>query len=47
MQNMVLFEIDDKTYRQWGSPIIMPRQQLKSLIEKAEHGRAKGRNTDK
>jgi hypothetical protein len=40
MQRMALFEIDDETYRQWGSPILTPRDKLKSLIEKAEQGSA-------
>ncbi|TGO02562.1 hypothetical protein PN36_23110 [Candidatus Thiomargarita nelsonii] len=37
---MALFEIDEQTYRQWGSPILTPRDKLKSLIEKAEQGGA-------
>ncbi len=40
MQRMALFEIDDKTYREWGSPVIMPRDKLKSLIEQADKGGA-------
>lgn len=39
-QRMALFEIDDKTYRAWGSPVILPRDKLKSLIEKAYQGGA-------
>ncbi|MEN8218635.1 MAG: CHASE2 domain-containing protein [Pseudomonadota bacterium] len=40
IQRMALIKIDDKTYRQWGSPILTPRDKLKSLIEKAEQGGA-------
>lgn len=39
-QRMALFEIDDKTYREWGSPVILPRDKLMSLIEKAYQGGA-------
>ena len=40
MQPLAFIEIDDRTYRQWGSPIITPRQQLRSLIEQAKRGGA-------
>lgn len=40
MQRMALFEIDDQTYREWGSPVITPRDKLKALIEAAEKGGA-------
>ncbi len=40
MQRMALFEIDDKTYRRWDSPVITPRDKLKALIEAAEKGGA-------
>ncbi|OAD19494.1 CHASE2 domain protein, partial [Candidatus Thiomargarita nelsonii] len=40
MQRMALFEIDDQTYREWGSPVLTPRDKLKALIEAAEKGGA-------
>jgi hypothetical protein len=40
MQPLALIEIDDSTYRQWGSPIITPRSAIRSLIEQAKHGGA-------
>lgn len=36
MQRMALFEIDEKTFREWGSPLLTPRDKLKALIEVAE-----------
>lgn len=35
-----LFDIDERTYRQWGSPRLIPRDKLKSLIERAVQGGA-------
>jgi CHASE2 domain-containing sensor protein len=35
MQRMVLITIDDQTYRDWGFPMMTPRDKLKGLIEKA------------
>ncbi len=40
MQRMALITIDDKTYRDWGFPVITPRDKLKALIEKAVQGGA-------
>jgi len=40
MQPLAFIEIDDRTYRQWGSPLITPREQLRSLIEQAKRGGA-------
>ena len=40
IQPLAFIEIDDLTYRQWGSPIITPRKQLRSLIEQAKQGGA-------
>jgi hypothetical protein len=40
MQRMALFEIDDQTYRDWGYPVITPRDKLKTLIEVAKNGGA-------
>jgi len=40
MQRMALFEIDEEAFRQWGSPVITPRDKLKALIEKAVKGGA-------
>jgi hypothetical protein len=40
MQPLALIEIDDLTYRQWGSPIITPRAAIRSLIEQAKQGGA-------
>jgi len=34
MQRMAI-AIDDKTYREWGVPVITPRNKLKMLIEKS------------
>jgi CHASE2 domain-containing sensor protein len=35
MQRIALVTIDDQTYREWGFPVITPRDKLKMLIEKA------------
>jgi CHASE2 domain-containing sensor protein len=35
-----LFTIDDKTHREWGSPLLTPRDKLKQLIEQARQGGA-------
>lgn len=35
IQRMALIVIDEKTHRQWGSPLLTPRDKLKSLIEQA------------
>jgi len=40
MRRMALITIDDKTYREWGFPVITPRDKLKALIEKAVQGGA-------
>ena len=40
MQRMMLFEIDEKTFRAWGSSVITPRDKLKALIEQARKGGA-------
>lgn len=40
MQRMALITIDDKTYHDWGFPVITPRDKLKALIEKAVDGGA-------
>jgi len=40
MQRLALVTIDDKTYREWGFPVITPRDKLKTLIEKAVEGGA-------
>jgi len=40
MRRMALIAIDDKTYREWGFPVITPRDKLKTLIEKAVEGGA-------
>jgi CHASE2 domain-containing sensor protein len=40
MRRMALITIDDKTYRDWGFPVITPRDKLKALIEKAVEGGA-------
>ncbi|MDM8562692.1 CHASE2 domain-containing protein, partial [Candidatus Marithioploca araucensis] len=40
MQRMALITIDDKTYRDWGFPVITPRDKLQALIEKAVDGGA-------
>lgn len=40
MQPLAFIEIDDRTYRQWDSPLITPREQLRSLIEQAKRGGA-------
>jgi CHASE2 domain-containing sensor protein len=34
---LAIFNIDEATYRDWGSPLITPRDKLKTLIEKAAH----------
>ncbi len=40
IQRMALITIDDKTYRDWGFPVITPRDKLQALIEKAVDGGA-------
>lgn len=40
MQPLALIEIDDRTYRQWGSPLITPRAAIRSLIEQSKRGGA-------
>jgi CHASE2 domain-containing sensor protein len=40
MQRMMLFEIDEQAFREFGSPVITPRAKLKALIEQAEKGGA-------
>lgn len=40
IQRMAMIEIDQKTYRAWGSPILTPRDKLKNLIEAAVNGGA-------
>lgn len=40
MQRMMLIEIDEKTFRDWGSPVITPRDKLQVLLEQAEKGGA-------
>ena len=40
MQRMALIEIDQQTYRAWGSPVLTPRDKLKDLIEAAVKGGA-------
>jgi CHASE2 domain-containing sensor protein len=40
MQRMALIAIDDNSYRDWGFPIITPRDKLQTLIEKAIQGGA-------
>ncbi len=40
MQHMAVIEIDNLAYRQWGSPVIMPRDKLRYLIEQVEQGGA-------
>ncbi|OQY52592.1 MAG: hypothetical protein DRR08_18005 [Candidatus Parabeggiatoa sp. nov. 2] len=37
MQRMTLITIDDKTYREWGFPVMTPRDKLKVLIGTAYH----------
>ncbi len=39
-QRLALITLDDKTYRDWGFPVITPRDKLKALIEKAVQGGA-------
>lgn len=38
---MALIHIDETTYRQWGSPILTPRDRLKNLVEQAVISKAK------
>jgi CHASE2 domain-containing sensor protein len=40
MQRMALIDIDQQTYRAWGSPVLTPRDKLKDLIEAAVKGGA-------
>ena len=40
MQRMMLVEIDETTFREWGSPVITPRDKLKEIIAKAEQAGA-------
>lgn len=35
IQQMVLIKIDEATYRQWGSPVQVPRHQIQNLLMKA------------
>jgi CHASE2 domain-containing sensor protein len=41
MQQMVLFDVDDQSYRAWKSPLITPRDKLQALIQKAIDSGAK------
>jgi CHASE2 domain-containing sensor protein len=41
MQSMVLFDVDEQSYRAWNSPTIMPRDKLQALIQKAIESGAK------
>jgi CHASE2 domain-containing sensor protein len=41
MERLVIVKIDDASYRTWGSPVITPRDKLKTLIEAAVTGGAK------
>lgn len=38
---IVLLNIDDKTYDEWGKPLVTPRDRLKGLIEKAANDGAR------
>jgi CHASE2 domain-containing sensor protein len=40
-QRMAVIEIDDASYRAWGSPVLTPRDKLKALIEQAVKGDAR------
>lgn len=40
IKRMAIITIDDKTYREWGLPIITPHDKLKALIDKAVQGGA-------
>lgn len=35
MQRMVLFDVDEQSYRAWDSPLITPRDKLEALIQTA------------
>lgn len=41
IQQMVLFDVDDQTYRAWDSSLITPRDKLQALIQKAIDSGAK------
>lgn len=37
---MQLYNVDEATYRQWGSPLFMPREKVTQLIRRADHAGA-------
>ncbi len=41
IQQMVLFDVDDQTYRAWDSPLITPRDKLQAMIQTAIDSGAK------
>jgi len=38
---IILLDIDDKTYKKWGNPPLTPRDKLKNLIDTAVHAKAR------
>jgi len=41
IQQMVLFDVDDQSYRAWESPLLTPRDKLQALIQTAIDSGAK------
>lgn len=39
--SFVFIDIDDKTFEKWGNPLLVPRDHLKSLLEKSINARPK------